>query len=137
MINERLREHTTNVAFHLTLSRHMIMAMQRVKCETLLFEAGYFKNGQEDIMKRLDKEKIMLQGVTSTLFVTGFRALETRGLVENLQTATVDERGETSFNWKALPFRLTPAGEKVWGLLEMAGLVVELSVPANEQKEAS
>lgn len=109
-INEKLRSHVTSVAFHLTLKRTMIEAMQYIRLQTKLREMPGF------VWTAQNHER------APTLYVTGFWALERRGLVE--QVNTTGEDGLHDF--QKFGAKLTPAGEHVWALLLMAGLVFDI-----------
>lgn len=105
-INAALREHTTSIAFQLTLSKSMI---------ALLVIVHYFKG---DVKKVLHSSK-------SSHFVTSMRCLRDRGLLK--ENIPVYSKTRISFGGgpiieRCKPYRLTKAGTLVIGLLKEAGL---------------
>ncbi len=129
MINQKLRDHTTQIAFHLTLSRTMIGTLQSIKMDQMLYEAGmYAQMGFTEHRDWLAEQN----SARPSLFITGFRALDARGLAEYINRDKYDPAYKKKMTNLAAPyFQLTSAGEKIWDLLIMAGLVPELQLPAN------
>ena len=122
-INQRLREFTTQIAFHLTLSRQMIGRLQEIKLRQMLADVGLSFYNHTDEVNDARKQVPDIRN-----FIAADRALEARGLI------TMTPNWEKVWNQPlAMPARLSPAGEHVFELLIMAGVVNKLSIPANAQ----
>lgn len=111
-VNEKFRQHVTSVAFNLTLKRTMIEAMTYVRhMQQMHAVPGYTWNPGSSSGPR-----------APSLYVTGFWACERRGLLEQLDTTGEDGK----YDFTKLSARLTPAGELVWQLLLLSGLVFDI-----------
>ena len=112
----KFTEHTTRVAFNLTLTRKMIFFMEVIE------------RFNEMWTKVHDPEYLTQEGLTTRNdFVPGFHYLERRGLAEHNPIAKTC--GRERVDWI---YRLTPAGEQVMVLLRLTGLVT--SQPVNQNK---
>lgn len=119
MANQKFADHVTSIAFHLSLSRQMVICLVEVRERQQLIEKHGEKEGERLILEgfRPGRSRWRALGMPSNQ-VPAYWALERRGLVEQMPEK-FSERG-----WGKQ--RLTKAGELVFGLLEEAGLIERL-----------
>ena len=105
-MNEAFRKHVTRVSFNLSLSKTHLWALWAIK--TNLWAA------------RRDDASLAAFDIRNDSFITGYRGLENRGLALHI-------KGELCANGfrKGGNFILTEAGEKVYDLCVIAGLIPE------------
>lgn len=102
MINRAFANYATRVSFNMTLTKAQVFYLWQVKNRQLM-------SVHEEI------EGVSPEVPRHDIFVPTTRGLIERGLVERLEDT---EMG----SW---PYRLTEAGEHVYALLKLAGLVQE------------
>jgi hypothetical protein len=112
-LDSRFAEYVTRVAFDLTLSRGQITTLAIVKAEQ---ERDKRRMKAKRPKPFLDTSKEKFQPHYSS-FVPGVHALIRKGLVK------WDDPAEMKPRWDRYPYALTEAGECVFRLLEIAGLV--------------
>lgn len=116
---EKFQDTATNVAFHLTLSRRMILALEMAR----EYSEGRCGRATEAMQK-------------FGYFIPSVRSLIERGLVEhhdrpaNWDKLTTLEKmiQEREHRW----YTLTPAGKLVWEMCVLAGLVQEYNASAEK-----
>lgn len=123
MVNEAFKKHVTSVAFHLILTRTQIETLVYIRREQRLHAAGFAVGlGGAHKME------------APRLFVPAVRALKERGLVVFQDpTSYSEDYKRPMYDPTKLSHSLTEAGEKVWDLLVMAGLVVDEELPVHER----
>lgn len=122
-INEALREHTTSIAFNLTLSKAMINHLVLV----------HFFKGDD---RQMHKHKVATRS-----WIVSMKCLQDRGLIIWAKPIYKTKRGfggQVRYinGWK--PYRLTKAGTLVVNLLKEAGIYQEtverLNLSHDEEK---
>ncbi len=119
IVNQKFAEHTTSVAFHLSLSRSQIMTL----CQIRAFQQMRDKGDPFDVFAFFSfygAQTRRALGIHADTYIASLRALEARGLVED--GPKVKLAGFSESEWPAL----TEAGETVFRLLEIAGLIARL-----------
>lgn len=109
-INTKFRDSVTSLAFHLTLSKAMVVMLTNIadQCHSSRMVDGKLKAPDEEFDNR---EQWLALGCARYDFVTTGRALEARGLIHSPH-----ER------WPGI-YELTEAGNHVFELLKLAGMV--------------
>ena len=140
MDNRAFREYATRVSFNLTLSRNQIYALRCVLIDIEFSELD--RDGRWDKTTALTQEHRAAGGVDN--YVGGARALSRMGLIqsdprweaENARLEAAKAAGERYPLWKynGPSWRLTPAGEHVVSLLQIAGLIHLPSTAANANR---
>lgn len=113
----KFKDHTTNVAFHLTLSRNMVRALE-------IAHAYHHCKQQEAYYISQDFGRT----------VPSMKCLISRGLIEHhdidgrLQTTPEQLEAYYKHRW----YTLTPAGEAVYQLCVLAGLIIRPQQASNK-----
>lgn len=120
----KFRDYATRVSFNLTLTRNQIATIRIIREQLQHTPAALLADDSVTIKKAV-RADMQLPGPDH--WIVGSRKLQDMGLVE------WHDPGQMKPKWSEHVYRLTPAGEHVCQLLELAGLIPAMK-PASRRK---
>ena len=117
----KFRDYATRVSFNLTLTRNQIYVIRTIReeCARPISGRQYSVIEGRDDIRGIVRASMNMPG--GDMWVPGVRRLSEMGLVEYHDPSLMKP------TWSEHVWRLTPAGEHVCRLLEVAGLIPALA----------